>query len=66
MHKNIKGVITQYTKVFGDLDINVADMANKTKGDYAYALLDLDSPMTDEAVDMLKKIPEVIRVRVVK
>lgn len=66
LHKNEKGVITQYTRVFGDENINVSDMANKTKGKYAYALLDLDSPITDEAVEKLKNIPEVIRVRVVK
>ena len=54
------------TRVFGDENINVADMANKTKGKYAYALLDLDSPITPEAVQKLSAIPEVIRVRVVK
>ena len=66
LHSNEKGVITQYTRVFGDENINVADMANKTKGKYAYALLDLDSPITPEAVEKLSAIPEVIRVRVVK
>ena len=66
LHSNEKGVITQYTKVFGDANINVSDMANKTRGKYAYALLDLDSPVTDEVVEALKAIPAVIRVRVVK
>ena len=66
MHKNTKGVITQYTKVLGDANINVADMANKTKGDLAYALLDVDSKVTDDLVAKISAIPDVIRVRVIK
>lgn len=65
MHKNTKGVITQYTKVLGDANINVADMANKTKGDLAYALLDVDSKVTDDLVAKISAIPDVIRVRVI-
>ncbi len=66
MHRNVRGVIAQYTKIMGDDDINVSDMFNKTRGTLAYALLDLDTPVTKEAVEKLKKIPEVIRVRVIK
>ena len=65
-HKNTKGVIAQYTTVMGDAGINIADMNNKTKGDWAYALLDLDAPITEEAVKALENIEEVVRVRVVK
>lgn len=66
MHQNVRGVIAQYTKIMGDDDINVSDMFNKTRGTLAYALLDLDTPVTERAVEKLKKIPEVIRVRVIK
>ena len=66
MHHNVRGVIAQYTKIMGDADINVSDMFNKTRGTLAYALLDLDTPITKEAFEKLKKIPEAIRVRVIK
>ncbi len=66
MHKNIKGMIGKYTTVLGEADINVADMTNKAKGDYAYALMDVDSPLTDEVVEKLRSLDGVIRVRVVK
>ena len=66
MHRNVRGVIAQYTKIMGDNDINVSDMFNKTRGTLAYALLDLDTPVTEEAVEALNKIEEVIRVRVIK
>ncbi|MBR1634126.1 MAG: phosphoglycerate dehydrogenase [Lachnospiraceae bacterium] len=66
MHQNVRGVIAQYTKIMGDDDINVSDMFNKTRGTLAYAMLDLDTPVTKKAIEKLNKIPEVIRVRVIK
>ena len=41
-------------------------MTNKTKGDYAYALLDVDSPVTDEVIEKLATTEGVLRVRKVK
>ena len=66
LHKNNKGVIAQYTTILGDADINVSDMTNKSKGAYAYALLDLDTPITQEVVDKLNAIEDVTRIRVIK
>ena len=66
LHKNVKGMIAQYTTILDEADINVADMTNKAKGDYAYALIDVDSPVTDEVVEKLKVIDDVLRVRVIK
>lgn len=66
MHKNVKGMIGQYTTVLGDANINVSDMKDKGKGEFAYALLDLDSPATEEVVRKLEEIDGVIRVRVIK
>ena len=66
LHKNVKGMIGQYTSVLGDADINVSDMTNKGKGDYAYAILDLDSPISEEVIAKLEEIEGVIRVRKVK
>lgn len=66
LHKNIKGTIGKYSTVFGNADINIEDMMNKSKGDYAYTLLDIDTPVTDEVVAQLKAIEGVLKVRVVK
>lgn len=66
LHRNNKGVIAQYTTILGDADINISDMTNKTRGDFAYALLDLDAPATDDVIAKLDAIDDVIRVRVVK
>ena len=66
LHKNVKGMISQYTTILGDADINVADMTNKAKGDYSYALIDVDTPVTEEVVEKLKAIDGVLRVRIIK
>ena len=66
LHVNSKGVIGKYTSVIGDAGINIADMNNKSKGDWAYALLDLDGPLTKEVIDNLLAIEECRGVHVVK
>ena len=66
LHKNVKGMIGQYTSVLGDADINVSDMTNKGRGDYSYSLVDVDSPVTEEVVEKLKAIDGVIKVRIIK
>ncbi len=66
LHRNVSGMISQYTNIFGEAGINIASMANTSKGDYAYALLDVDSPVTDEVIEKLSKTDGVLRVRKVK
>lgn len=66
LHKNIKGMISKYTAVMESNNINISDMTNKSRGDYAYSLIDIDSPVTEEAVEQLKGIEGVLKVRVVK
>lgn len=66
LHRNVSGMISQYSNIFGEAGINIANMTNKTKGDYAYALLDVDSPVTDEVIEKLASKEGVLRVRKVK
>lgn len=66
LHKNVSGMISQYTNILGEAGINIAAMANKSKGDYAYALLDIDSPATEEVINKLEQTEGVLRVRRVK
>lgn len=65
-HKNIPNMLTQFTGIFAKDGINVPDMVSKSKGDFAYTILDVDSPVTDKIVEDLKAIDGVVRVRVVK
>ncbi len=66
LHKNSKGMIARYTTILGDADINISDMTNKSRGEYAYTLLDLDTPATEEVVAKLDAVEDVVRVRVIK
>ena len=66
MHRNVSGMISQYTNIFGEAGINIANMTNNSKGEYAYALLDVDSPVTEEVLAKLAATDGVLRVRKVK
>jgi len=65
-HKNIANMITKFTAVFGENGINISDMTNKSRGDVAYTMLDIESPVTEAIVKKLEEIEGVFRVRVVK
>ncbi len=65
-HKNIPNLISQFTGAMAASDINISEMVNKSKGNYAYTLLDLDSEVTKAAIEKIKSINGVIKVRVVK
>ena len=66
LHKNIVNMISQFTTVFGAAGINISDMTNKSKGDYAYTLLDLSAAADEKIVEKLNGIKGVFRARVVK
>ena len=66
LHKNEKGIIAKVTTVLGDADVNVSDLTNKGKGDYAYSLIDVDSVVADDVVEKISELDGVLRVRVVK
>ena len=65
-HLNSPGMITQFTKIISDAGINISDMTNKSKGEYAYTMLDLGTPATEELLKTLEDSPAVLRARIVK
>ena len=65
-HLNVANMITKFTALFGDNGINISDMTNKSKGDVAYTMMDVETPPSEEIINTLRSIPGVIRVRVVK
>lgn len=65
-HKNITNMISQFTIVLGNKGINITDMTNKSKGEYAYTMFDLESAVSPDIVEQLAAIEGVFRVRVVK
>ncbi len=65
-HKNIANMITKFTACFGDNGINISDMTNKSKGEVAYTMLDIETPASEDIIQTLSAIPGVFRVRVIK
>lgn len=65
-HLNTVNMISQFTRVLGDAGRNISDMTNKSKGDYAYTMMDLETPADDEIVKALESIEGVCKVRVIK
>ena len=65
-HKNRKNMISQFTKIFGEADMNIANMVNKSKGDYAYSLFDFEQLPADYIVENVKNIEGVLKVRMIK
>ncbi len=65
-HKNIANMITKFTACFGDNGINITDMTNKSKGEVAYTMLDIEAPASENIINKLSSIEGVFRVRVIK
>lgn len=65
-HKNVANMITKFTGCFGEAGINITDMTNKSRGDVAYTMMDIETPATEEIIEKLNAIEGVFRVRVVK
>lgn len=65
-HKNIANMITRFTACFGENGINISDMTNKSRGEVAYTMMDIETPVSQEIVQKLEAVDGVFRVRVVK
>ena len=63
LHKNIPNMLSQITTFFGQNKLNIEHLANKSKGDYAYTLLDISEEMPSNTKEKLLEIEGVIRVR---
>ncbi|MBQ7882584.1 MAG: phosphoglycerate dehydrogenase [Treponema sp.] len=63
VHKNVPGMIAQFTSVLGAAKLNIAGIVDQSKGELAYALLDVDGKVSDDTISELSKSEGVIRVR---
>ena len=66
MHKNIPNTLSQFTTAVASENINISDLLNRSRGEFAYTMLDLDHPAPESVIEKLKKIDGVLRVRVIR
>jgi D-3-phosphoglycerate dehydrogenase len=65
IHRNVAKVINPVTAILAERGTNIANMIMKSKGDFAYVILDVDCPSIDGVEDEIKKLENVIHVRVI-
>ena len=63
LHKNIPSMITKFTTVLSSYNVNIEELVNKSRGDYAYSVFDIDTIVTDEMRKELNEIEGVLKVR---
>ncbi|HOZ96977.1 MAG TPA: phosphoglycerate dehydrogenase [Niabella sp.] len=64
-HMNVPNMVGQITTVLANASINIKDMINKSRGDYAYTILDLEGKTDDDSISKLGEIEGVLKVRVI-
>lgn len=66
LHRNVPNMIAQITNLLGEAGINIANLTNKARGEFAYTLVDTEAPVDEAMAEKLAAIESVCRVRVVK
>ena len=66
LHKNVNNILAQITGIVGAEGINIANMSNQSKGDYAATLIDTDADIPQTSVDHIAALENIIKVRVIK
>lgn len=65
LHHNVPNMIGQFTKILARDNMNIADLTNKSKGKYAYTMIDVDSEVPEGVAEELRQVNNVLRVRVI-
>jgi len=65
IHRNVAKVVGPITSLFADRSINIDNMINKSKGEYAYTMLDVDCDSCEGIEEELLKVANIIKVRVI-
>tara|TARA_B100000242_G_scaffold106222_1_gene73505 strand:- start:1513 stop:2700 length:1188 start_codon:yes stop_codon:yes gene_type:complete len=64
-NRNVPAMIGQITTALGELNLNIAEMTNVSKGEIAYNLIDIENRVDEESLNSLRKIENVINVRLI-
>ncbi len=66
LHKNVQNIIAQITAVVAGEGINISNMSNQSKGDYAVTILDIDKQASIKSIEIISQVESVINVRAIK
>ena len=66
LHKNIANMLASITGVVGEEGVNIANLSNQSKGNFAVTMIDTDTDITEKAITKIKEIDGVVKIRVIK
>lgn len=64
LNRNIAGMLTRITGIFANMNVNISDMVNKSKGDYSYTVLDIDTDVNHDELRKQLQFDGIIAVRI--
>lgn len=66
IHRNVAGIVSSITSTLASENVNIDNMVNKSRGEYAYTMIDTDTDVSEEAISAVCGLESIIRVRVIK
>ena len=66
LHKNIPNMLGQFTTLLAEKDMNIALMTNKSRKEYAYTMIDVDTEVSSELEEQIASVSGVLKVRVIR
>lgn len=65
LHRNVPNMIGQFTAILAAENVNITNMTNKSRGGYAYTMIDTDTEISDGLTQQLRGVEEVLKVRII-
>jgi D-3-phosphoglycerate dehydrogenase len=62
-NKNVPHMISSLSSVLANNDINIIEMVNKSKGNFAYNVIDIEGDISKDILEKIKSIDGIIKVR---
>ena len=62
-HRNVPNMVRQITKAIAEDEANIVDMLNKSKGEFAYTLIDIEEEISNSVIENIKKVEGILKVR---
>lgn len=65
LHRNVPNMIGQFTALLAEENLNITNMTNKSRNAYAYTMIDVDADISEEMIQKLNKIKEILNIRII-
>ncbi len=66
LHKNVSGIIAKITSTVGNEGINISNLTNQSRGNYAVTILDVDNEVSESSIKHISEVENIIRVREIR